>query len=847
MKFILFTDSPSTKKRVLATFAEVGRDIIFLSDPEALFKSVEEATFPLVLIDVKFSRFPAFGLSKEIKGRFASKNVKTFLIMPPVEDELKGKISESWMADGVIAYNEIEKSVMELLKQFPFIKQGGFKEKPFLPLLLEIRSKNFTGTLTVNREGEEKGIYFENGTPKYAITSRREEKIGEFLVRFGKIKEEEKEAILNEARSEGKRLGEFLVQKGILDKSELRQILRRQMEEIFCSIFSWDDAVYTLTDENIAVQEDVLLEKTLEELIYHGVMKYGKVGGEKWLDLYPKLTRGMDEVRGMYPLNDREVNLLELLDGTENVGSLSFKSDCTHKEIVRLCYLLKESGLLELLAEPVRNGAKRALGKIQTKSFRIEEVPVVEDRGSGEESRALEEMEEPPATQPESEYKDVANWRRGIVVTAIVLVFVVILAVSSGIIIHKRAESRLWNEKINYSNALINTDDLPALKNAVKILEDCIGNKYRNNNLTALLAFANLRMYEQTGERQYLDKAKGLLDISGEGHETDEIKPVTALLSIANGDLSRAGSILSEIKEADQPIALYAMARYAIEKGGEPRSAVDLLFRLSQQDMRVIKIEIANAFSLLGDLESLKRILFELRRDIPGHPDVVMLSGDQRFLEGNYQEAEALYRLSLESRQVHIPTTIRLARVHLALNKPEQAISEIEPVLMSADIRSNCGKQARLIYARALAQLKKIEMAKEILQQLASVFPEDKTVKEELTTLEKEMERRVTKKDTPSELLRKAKNLYQKGEYEKAVKVFEKGLGGADDEYLYWYALTLKQMGDSARAFLQLKKAEGKNPENPLVHKELGAIYKEMGKEEESRTHFQLYMKYIKK
>jgi Flp pilus assembly protein TadD len=54
-------------------------------------------------------------------------------------------------------------------------------------------------------------------------------------------------------------------------------------------------------------------------------------------------------------------------------------------------------------------------------------------------------------------------------------------------------------------------------------------------------------------------------------------------------------------------------------------------------------------------------------------------------------------------------------------------------------------------------------------------------------------------------------------------------------------------MGDSARAFLQLKKAEGKNPENPLVHKELMAIYKEMGKEEEARTHFQLYMKYIKK
>jgi tetratricopeptide (TPR) repeat protein len=858
MKFILFSDSDERRGKILSIFAEAGREIISIKDTDLLVGAVEKSNFPVVLVDVKFSHFPAFRISKELKEKFSEKNMKVFLIMPQFEN--KQKILDLWLADGLIFYNELEEDIRKLLQQFPQVKIGNFREKPFLALLLELKSKAFSGTLTVNKDNDEKAVYFEKGIPKYAITSRREEKIGEFLLRHGKISSAELERFLDAAKNSGKRLGEYLIEKEIIEREEFKKVLQNQMEEIVESIFGWDDANWTLSSENIAVLEDVLIERGLEELIYYGVMRYAEVSSKVKNTDVPKLLVAPEEIFEKYPLKQIERELIEMFQGNETIESLSFKSECTLKEIQRLCYLLSETGAVELLSVPAENVPKAVIGKIEPMELKIEpsiseESPEIPAEVSSEEVML---QERPEMELQAREEKDAGETRyfqpllRRFQLNSILLIsLVLVISLSTGlIIVKKRAENRLLNEKIMHSSELIKSDSLPALKRAAQILSDC-AKKDVNNQIISLLAFAEFRLFELTNDRKYFDEAKNAVQLStGKGNGNNELKPLMLLLSIGEGDMANANKVLNEIPASNTPISLYAQARYMLESTGDAERATGILSAATSEDMQAIKLQLANAWSMSGNLNKLHETLKDLQKEIPGHPDVIMLKGDEKFLEGNYNEAETLYRLSLDYRPGHIQTTIRLARAHLAMNQSERVIGELEPVITTTDIKTNCGKTARLLYAQALQKLKNLEKAKELLLQLASVYPSDDSIRNYLESVEKSIKNESAKKakeETIADLLRRAKNLYNKGKYEKALKVFERGIDRADDEFLYWYALTLEETGNTTAGFLQLKKAEGINPENALVHKELGKLYKERGNEEESQRHFKLYLQYLKK
>lgn len=869
MKFILFSDSDTIRKRVLALFSESERDILTLNDQDLLFSSVAQFYHLIVLIDVKFKHFPAFKIAKDLREKFSDRNIKLFFLMPAINPEENKRICQNWSADGVITYEELESGINLLLRRFPQVMIGNFKEKPFLKLLMEIKSREFTGTLTVNKEDHEKGIYFEKGEPRYAITSRREERIGELLVLEGKINKEDLPSLLEEAKQTDKRFGEFLLDRNLVTEKELRQVLEKQMEEIFESIFAWGDASYTLSNENIAANEDVLMTRGLDELIYHGIMHYLDVSIPG--NYYPELLVPPDEVAGRYPLSERALKLLELMDGRESIESLSYKTDCTLKEIERLVYLLRETGYLVLLPLPKEEEKPQSavIGRIATTEVQVDitppEIPaksqevtepsqeVVEEvkpEAQGEERRELTfKGEEIPVIK---EYERmVSRPRRGILTNALITIAaVVVTSVLIMLVMKKRSEEKVLRQEIERSHELINTDSVVALKNATSILSDCL--KKRNDlTLGGMLAFAYIRIYELTGQQEYLDRARKIVEGGGlKGNGDIDWKSITLLLSLVEGDISTAEQIFKNIKETPTPISAYSIARYKIERLNDPNSVLTILMPFSEGESRALKLELANAFSLAGRVDELKAIVDDLKREIPGHPDVIMLRGDISYLSGNYNEAETLYRLSLESRPGHLQSTIRLARAHLALNKPDLVISEITPIIERTSIETACGKNARFIYGSALKLLKRYEMSKEVFLQLASYYPSDDGIKREIDAINRERaktEALSMSKPSVKSILRRARRLYEQGSYEDAAKEFERGLEKADDEFLYWYALTLRAMGNSTAAFLQLKKAEGKNPRNPLVHKELGRLYKERGNEEEAERHFKLYLQYFKK
>jgi hypothetical protein len=103
-----------------------------------------------------------------------------------------------------------------------------------------------TGLLVLQRGEEQVRVGFENGRVVSAETSLRapEGRIGQYLLRSGKLTEQRLEAVLKEQNESLQRLGHLLVEKRWVDRETIRQLLTLQVSETVYDLFRWRDGEY---------------------------------------------------------------------------------------------------------------------------------------------------------------------------------------------------------------------------------------------------------------------------------------------------------------------------------------------------------------------------------------------------------------------------------------------------------------------------------------------------------------------------------------------------------------------------------------------------------------------------
>jgi hypothetical protein len=103
-----------------------------------------------------------------------------------------------------------------------------------------------TGLLVLQRGEEQVRVGFENGRVVSAETSLRapEGRIGQYLLRSGKLTEQRLEAALRAQSESLQRLGHLLVQKKWVDRETIRHLLTLQVSETVYDLFRWRDGEY---------------------------------------------------------------------------------------------------------------------------------------------------------------------------------------------------------------------------------------------------------------------------------------------------------------------------------------------------------------------------------------------------------------------------------------------------------------------------------------------------------------------------------------------------------------------------------------------------------------------------
>src|SRR5262249_16245427 len=176
-------------------------------------------------------------------------------------------------------------------------------------LLAKLFAQQTTGRVGFRRDDVEKVVYVDAGRPVFASSNEPGDRMGELLVREGKITASQYERCQVHVERSGRRMGEILVDFGYLKRRELLPAVRRHVEDIIYSLFGWDRGHYHSTIDASASSERIRLSRHPASLVLEGIRR--------------KLGRStLEKVLGP-PSTVIEVSDRERLGGILNTGDLA--------------------------------------------------------------------------------------------------------------------------------------------------------------------------------------------------------------------------------------------------------------------------------------------------------------------------------------------------------------------------------------------------------------------------------------------------------------------------------------------------------------------------------------------
>jgi tetratricopeptide (TPR) repeat protein len=146
--------------------------------------------------------------------------------------------------------------------------QGQLGDKLIAELIRDIDHKNASGLLRISQGKTIKAIFFEAGSPVFAISNLPSEQLDRQLVKQGAATPEQVEQARQRA-GKTNRLGSALVEMGVLTAEQMRQIAREHVLGIIISLFEWTQGDYVF-DERIRAAHEFKLDATAIDVILEG-------------------------------------------------------------------------------------------------------------------------------------------------------------------------------------------------------------------------------------------------------------------------------------------------------------------------------------------------------------------------------------------------------------------------------------------------------------------------------------------------------------------------------------------------------------------------------------------------
>jgi tetratricopeptide (TPR) repeat protein len=211
-----------------------------------------------------------------------------------------------------------------------------------------------SGLLVLERGEESKRIVFQKGDIVFAATNVEKERLGERLVREGKIKRSVLELALRVMERSRERLGTTMVEWGWVSSPEMGRAVATQIKDIIYSVFSWSSGRYRFEPDDKPFAPDLVLELRTAEVIYEGARRVSDLAAiEAGLGAPTDILALAEGGHLGIPITQEDGYILARIDGRRPLGGIVSGSPLAKEETQRRLYAMLLAGVIEKRALPV--------------------------------------------------------------------------------------------------------------------------------------------------------------------------------------------------------------------------------------------------------------------------------------------------------------------------------------------------------------------------------------------------------------------------------------------------------------------------------------------------------------
>ncbi len=152
--------------------------------------------------------------------------------------------------------------------------KGSLKEASLPDVLQLLALGKKTGCLSVTDRTNLGNIYFDKGWICYASIVNRRDRLGDMLVKSGKITHEQLEQAIEQQTSERQsKLGRLLLERGAITEADLERCVQIQVEEAVYYLFTWTQGSFRFDADVKPEGEDTILSINPESLLLEGARR----------------------------------------------------------------------------------------------------------------------------------------------------------------------------------------------------------------------------------------------------------------------------------------------------------------------------------------------------------------------------------------------------------------------------------------------------------------------------------------------------------------------------------------------------------------------------------------------
>jgi hypothetical protein len=156
--------------------------------------------------------------------------------------------------------------------------QGTLKTMSLTDLLQFLAAGRKSGTLKFDRGKITKQVYFKNGLIAGSKSNDPREYLGQLLLHYGKVDENQLKAAREVQRTSGAKLGEVLVEQGYLTENEVLEILKTRTLDAIYDLFMWTDGEFEFYDDEPTPDDLLLIEVEPTTVIMEGIYRLDELG-----------------------------------------------------------------------------------------------------------------------------------------------------------------------------------------------------------------------------------------------------------------------------------------------------------------------------------------------------------------------------------------------------------------------------------------------------------------------------------------------------------------------------------------------------------------------------------------